>query len=136
MLVELGPGVGVVQAVEVGEQVELRRVVLLAAAGEAHQVVHQDFGVDLLLGEQRWGGDDQVAVVLLVLAAPDQLRVEVPIAPLVGDADWQPVGVGHDWLQFGRRDVPPGVVRVGDGDDVLGLRSAARSGHGGTSRHE
>ena len=91
--------------------------------------------MDFLLGEERRGGDDQVAVVLLVLAAPDQLRVEVAVAPLVCDADGQPVGLGHDRLQLGGGDVAPGVIAVGVGDDVLGRGSAAAwSGHGGTSR--
>ena len=31
--------------------------------------------------------DDEVAPVLLVLAAPDELRIEVAVAALVGDAN-------------------------------------------------
>jgi hypothetical protein len=43
--------------------------------------------VDLLLDEERRRRDDQVGPVLLVLAAPDELRVEVAVAALVGDLD-------------------------------------------------
>jgi len=31
--------------------------------------------------------DDQVAPILLVLAPPDELRVEVAMAPLIGEPD-------------------------------------------------
>jgi hypothetical protein len=43
--------------------------------------------VDLLLDVERRRVDDEIAPVLLVLAAPDELRVEVAVAALVGDAD-------------------------------------------------
>ena len=53
----------------------------------AQQVVDQHLGVDLLLDVERRRVDDEVAPVLLILAAPDELRVEVAVAALVGDAD-------------------------------------------------
>jgi hypothetical protein len=52
----------------------------------AQQVVDQHLGVDLLLDVERRGVDDEVRPVLLILAAPDQLRVQVAVAPLVGHA--------------------------------------------------
>ena len=44
------------------------------------QVVDQHLGVDLLLDVERRRVDDEIAPVLLVLAAPDELRVEVAVA--------------------------------------------------------
>ena len=90
VLVELGLGAVVRQAVEVGEQVGLGlgRGVLAVPAPvlrPAPQVVDEDLGVDLLLDEERRRLRDEVRPVLLVLAAPDELRVEVAVAALVGD---------------------------------------------------
>src|SRR5437879_5488837 len=45
-----------------------------------------NLGMDLLLDVERRRLDDEVAPVLLILAAPDELRVEIAVAPLVGDA--------------------------------------------------
>ena len=106
--VELGAVRALRQAVEIGEQVGrgLRRLVA-PALRLAQQVVDQGLGVDLLLDEQRRGLDDQIGRVLFVLAAPDQLRVEVAVAPLEGDADRRPVLVGHEGLRLGRRRVAP-----------------------------
>ena len=64
----------------------------------ALEVVDQRLGVDLLLDVERRRMDDEVAPVLLVLAAPDELRVEVAVAALVGDADGRTVFAAHtDW---------------------------------------
>ncbi len=52
----------------------------LLPARAAQQVVDQGLGVDLLLNEQGRGVDDKVRPVLLILAAPDKLGVEVAIA--------------------------------------------------------
>ena len=41
------------------------------------------FGMDLLLDIKRRRVDDEIAPVLLVLAAPDQLRIEVSVARIV-----------------------------------------------------
>ena len=40
----------------------------------------------LLLDVERRRVDDQVAPILHILAAPDQLRVQVAVTPFVGDA--------------------------------------------------
>ena len=89
------------------------------------QVVDQHLGVDLFLDVERRGVDDEVAPVLLILAAPDELRVEVAVAALVGDADGRFVLLLHDGLIFGRGDVLAlGVVaeRI-DGFAFVGLGS-------------
>ena len=70
-------------AVEVGE--EIRRELpgnVLALARSAQEVVDEHFWVDLFLDVERRGGYDKVAPILLILAPPDELRVEVAI-PLV-----------------------------------------------------
>ena len=41
----------------------------------------------LFLGEQRRRGDNEVSEILLVLAAPDQLQVQISVASLVGYPD-------------------------------------------------
>jgi hypothetical protein len=51
-----------------------------ALLGAPQQVVDQHLGVHLLLDVERRRVDDEIAPVLLVLAAPDQLRVQVGIA--------------------------------------------------------
>ena len=43
------------------------------------QVVDQRLGVNLLLDVEGRGVDDEIGPVLLVLAAPDELRVEVTV---------------------------------------------------------
>ena len=49
-----------------------------------HQVVDEDFGMDALLDVEGRRVDDEVGPVLLVLAAPDQLGVQIAVAALVG----------------------------------------------------
>jgi hypothetical protein len=69
-------------------------------------------GVDLLLDVERRGGDDQVARVGLVLAAPDELRIEVPVAPLVGEPHRSLRPLVEHRLVLRRRDVRPRRVAV------------------------
>ena len=89
MLVELGLGVLGGQAVEVGEEIGEAGldVLVLRAPGLLalpHQVVDEDFGMDALLDVEGRRVDDEVGPVLLVLAAPDQLGVQIAVAALVG----------------------------------------------------
>jgi hypothetical protein len=44
------------------------------------RVVDQGLWVDLLLNVERRGVDDEVGPILLVLPAPDELRVEIAVA--------------------------------------------------------
>jgi len=73
--------------------------------------------MDLFLDVERWGMDDEVGPVLLVLAAPDQLRIQIPIAPLVGHAHGRLLVLAQDRLVLGRRDVLAGGVVVDEGLD-------------------
>jgi hypothetical protein len=53
----------------------------------AQKIVDQDLRVHLFLDVEGRRLDDQVAPIVLVLAAPDELRVEVAMAPLIGEPD-------------------------------------------------
>ena len=59
-------------AVEVGEEVEL----VVAGLLDAGQVLDDGLRMNLLLDVDRHDGDGEVFAVLLVLALPDELRVE------------------------------------------------------------
>ena len=133
VLVELGPGALVGQAVEVGEQVGLglpRGVLAVAAPvlGPAPQVVDEDLGVDLLLDVEGRRLHDEVGPVLIVLAAPDELRIEVAVAALVGDPDRALLGPAHHRPVLGGRDVLPRRLAVGEALDLPG-RLALPLGH-------
>lgn len=79
VLVELGLGVG--QAVEVGEEIELLAVLLPRRAQcrvprlKAPEVVDKDFGVDLFLNVEGRRLHHEAGPVLPILAAPDELGV-------------------------------------------------------------
>ena len=102
------------------------------------QVVDQDLGLHLLLDVEGRGMDDEVRPVLLVLAAPDELGVEVPVAAglfvgkpggasFIGDPDRGLLLLAHDGVEFGRGDVlAPGLLV---GDRFYGLL-AVLVGHG------
>ena len=120
MLVELGLVHALGDAVEVGEQVgrDLPGFVL-ALLRLAQQIVDQHLGVHLFLDVERRGVDDEVAPVLLILAAPDELRIEVAVAALVGHADRvsAPSSAGRTGTpRWGCSSAwPPSCVRVSDG---------------------
>ena len=61
----------------------------------------------LLLDVERRHLDHEVGGTLLVLAAPDELRVEVAATPLVSHADRRFFLLRQDGLVFRRRDVAP-----------------------------
>lgn len=78
--VELGLVRALGNTVEVGEEIGGDHpLVVLAFLGRAQQVVDEGLGMDLLLDVEWRGVDDEVAPVLLVLTAPDKLRVEVGV---------------------------------------------------------
>ena len=89
---------------------QLACFVLRAPCVCAQQIVDQHLGLHLFLDVERRRVDDQVAPVLLVLAAPDELRVEVAVAALVGDADRVLLLLLHDGLIFRRGNVLPLVA--------------------------
>ena len=129
VLVELGTGVLVGQPVEVGEQVGLeaglaRCPFRFRVLGLPEQVGDQRLRVHLLLDEERRRLDHEVRPVLLVLAAPDKLRVEIAVAAFVLDLDRAPVTLRHHRFVLGRRDVPARRLLVGEG--FYTLRSSFR----------
>ena len=78
MLVELGLVHALRDAVEVGEEIGLRASLLIALLARLpEQIVDQHLGMNFLLDVERRRVDDEIAPVLLVLAAPDELRIEV-----------------------------------------------------------
>ena len=107
VLVELGLVHAVRDAVEVGEEIgrELPGLVL-ALARVAQQVVDEHLRMDFFLDVKRRGVDDEVAPVLLVFSAPDELRVEVAIAARSARASGL-LFLLQDGLVFRRRDVLP-----------------------------
>ena len=81
MLIELGLVRALGDAVEVGEEVGREvAVVVLLLLGLTQQVVDDGLGVDLFLDVERRGVDDEVAPVLLILAAPDELGIEIAVS--------------------------------------------------------
>jgi hypothetical protein len=107
VLVEVGPVGALGDAVEVGEQVGLGADFFFAPLARLlEQVVDQHLGVDLLLNVERRRVHHETRPVLLVLAAPDQLRVEVAVAALVGHAD----GALRFFLLVGESFNGPGVL--------------------------
>jgi hypothetical protein len=122
VLVELG-GAGVVgQAVEVGEEVNLRRGGSGAGLGLAAAVVNEGLGMDLFLDIERRGGDDEGEPVGDVLVAPDKLGIEVAVAASVGDLDGGFVFLPHERFVPGGGEVfALGVVAErGDGFGASG----------------
>jgi hypothetical protein len=132
VLVKLGLVRALGNAVEIGEQVGRARTFgVLALPGGAQQVVDQHLGVHLLLDVERRSMDHEIAPVLLVLAAPDQLRIEVGVARIADLFRVLLLLLQHR-LEFGRRDVfaPRLVVRErldGLGGDSLGHAVSFRS---------
>ena len=87
------------------------------------------------LDVDRDDGDLEVFPVLLVLAPPHELGIEVTVAPLVGDADGAHLLLAHHRLVLGRGDVPPRRLLVAEGllyaraiwrADVSGLAAVRR----------
>ena len=129
VLVELGPVHARGDAVEVGKEVSLRsRRLRFCRLGLAKEVVDEDLGVDLFLDVEGRGVDDEVAPVLLILAAPDELRVEVGVAAVFHGAGGLLLLL-DDGLVLGGGDVRPPGLAVLEGFD--GFEGGGLFGHGG-----
>ena len=115
MLVEVGAVSALGQAVEVGEHVQLHARILPALLGLAHQVGDERLGMHLLLDVQGRHVDHQVGEVLLVLAAPHQLGIQVAVATLVGFLEERFLLLAHHGLVLGGGDVGAGVILVAQG---------------------
>ena len=72
----------------------------------AQQIVDQNLGMNFFLDVERRRVDDEVAPVLLVLAAPDELRIEIGVARILYRA-WALLLLLNDGLILGRRNVLP-----------------------------
>ncbi|MDZ7711765.1 MAG: hypothetical protein U5L06_00940 [Rhodovibrio sp.] len=134
VLVEFQLGVLVaLKAVEVREHVGFVGLRLALGGGAAAQVLDDRLGVNLLLDVDRHGVDLQAAAVLLVLAAPDQLRVQVRFAAVELRVFVRVVAIavlGHrrlalvltdQPLQLGRGNVGPRRLPVAEGFDFVVL---------------
>src|SRR5438876_4358778 len=131
VLVELRLVHALGNTVEVREEVRNDLAHLLAPLScPAQQVVDQHLGMDLLLDVERRRLDDEVAPVLLVLAAPDELRVEIAVAPLVSGAPRLFRLLLDDGLVLGGRDVLALRLFVLDGLDALAGWRLGFSRHG------
>ena len=120
--VEFGRCRAVGQTVEIGEEVRRGgRLLLPPFLGLPQQVVDQDLWVHLLLDVERRRLDHEIGGILLVLAAPDELRVEVAVAALIGNTDRRLVLIRNDGVELRRRDVAPRRLVVDEGLDGLGL---------------
>ena len=62
-----------------------RRCLVAPRSGLPQQVVDQDLRVYFFLNVKWRRLDDQIGPVLLIFAAPDELRVEVAVTPLIGE---------------------------------------------------
>ena len=108
MLVELSLVHTLGDAVEVREQIrrELAGLVLTLLRG-AKQIVDQYLRVDLLLNVERWSMNDEIAPILLILPAPHELGIKVPIAPFVGHADGADLALLEYRLMLGSWNILP-----------------------------
>ncbi|NYH97084.1 hypothetical protein [Novosphingobium marinum] len=116
--VELGPCLRI-DTVEIGE--EVGRVIGFVALAGAFQILDQRLGMDLLLNVERRRLDHEVRPVRHILSPPHQLRIEIAIAPLVGDLD-RPLGLGIDeGFQLRRGRVLAGRLVMGERFDAEGF---------------
>ena len=83
------------------------------------QIVDERLGVHLLLDVERRRMDDEIAPVLLVLAAPHELRIKVGVARVANRTGLRCSALQHR-LVLGRGNVLPLVVVVLEGLDGLG----------------
>ena len=121
--VELGLVRALGNAVEVGEEIGREvAVVMLLFLGLAQQVVDERLGVDLFLDVERRGVDDEVAPVLLILAAPDELGIEVGVARVTDGLGRFLVLLQHGLVLGGGDVLPLGLVMVEGRDGFVGGR--------------
>ena len=131
--VELGAGAVVGQAVEIGEQIDLRIAFALALFRSAHKIVDQRFGMHLLLDIQRWRVDHEFRLFpgilprtdLNTLAAPDKLRVQIGIAPLISHPQRRLLIQINQSLGLRRRNILPLRIAVLDRINSLVLQRPA-----------
>ena len=125
MLIKLGFGVVIGEAVEVGEEIELcARFGFFLVFALFEQVIDQRFGMHFFLNIERGGIHHEVGPVLLVFAAPDQLRIEIAIAAGIRDLDRTAIIMLDNGFHFRRRNIrPPGIRMLDRGDCLFCLRT-------------
>ena len=143
VLIKLGLGVPIRHPIEIIKQRQLgvlslsrgllvRRLGTLAIARHADQVVDEDLRMHLLLDIQGRGMDHQIRPVLLVLATPYQLRVQVRVARILHRHRRLLIVADHRSV-LDRRNILPLVVGVPnriDGFDGLFIAGLFRHGEG------
>jgi hypothetical protein len=93
--------------IEVGKKVDLKAGSLgICLPRLAEEVVDQHLRMDLFLNVQRRGVDDEIAPVLLILAAPDELGIKVNI-PGIPRRPWAGILLVDHGLMLGSGDVLP-----------------------------
>ena len=75
VLIKFRALLGIVEAIEIGEEVRRVARLLRFRLGAPHEIVDDRLGVDLFLNIKRRRLHDEIGPVLPVLAAPDKLRV-------------------------------------------------------------
>ncbi|OPZ67874.1 MAG: hypothetical protein BWY82_02684 [Verrucomicrobia bacterium ADurb.Bin474] len=130
MLVKLGFGILAGQAIEVAKQVHLRVAGVIGQFRLAQQIFDQCLGMDLLLNVERWGLHHKVGPILLVLAPPYQLRIEVTVAGVASFLGRLLLFL-HNGFELGRRNVAPlGIVVLERLNRLTGIGSGILFGHG------
>src|SRR3984893_6246797 len=93
-----------IEPVKIVKEVDLRRVLALTLPRLPPQILDQRLGVNFLLNIDRRRGNEQRLAILLILAAPDELRIEIGIARIAQNLH-RLVVVRHKALIFRSRDV-------------------------------
>src|SRR5262249_51841526 len=114
---------------------DLRSGSVGAGFGLTDQVVDQDFGMDLLLDVERRSRHNQAGPVLIILPAPDELRIEIPVAAVVSQLDRRLLLLPHQRLVLDSRQILPLrlVAERSDGfafGRLLGFRFLRHEGNG------
>ena len=81
-----------------GEEIDLILRSFLVGFAPAKQIVNQNLGVHFFLDVERWRMRNQIRPILLVLAAPHQLRVQVAVASLISHTNRSLLLLAHHRL--------------------------------------
>ena len=111
-------------AVKIRKQRKLLLRLGPSGLGLAYQLLHQGAGMDLFLNVQGRGLHGK-AVIPIVFAAPDELRVQIRVAFLEAQTHGGQLFLPHDGLILRRGDVGAPVGLMGDGLNGLEGRSFA-----------
>jgi len=93
---------------------------LLARFALAAQIIHQHLRVHFFLNVKRRGLHHEIGFVLHLLAAPDELRIQIAVPSFHRHAHRRLLGLGQHGLIFRRGDVLARGVFVLEGFDADG----------------